>query len=408
MDRWEDYYGLLQVHPQAEQEIIQGAYKRLCRKYHPDVNPTASASQLMTRINEAYEVLSSPTARRQYHAEWQRRNNTPGQASAPRVEVRERVVYVNREQPHGGTEAAAKIVGQYFQYLSKRDYKNAYSTISTADKDCFGYGAYVEWQESVSQLYEVGSTKLKLFKRYEAMKINDSGLKLPCEEYTVTINEKNKSTGAVSEYNLTKYAVLEQGGWRVYLGYRDLTPLMIQFKVMASNLKEVQLLSLWERHKQQNDLEMGLPNRAGFEQAASREIYRHKRYARPFTIAVFSVAMPPHIAVEQELHSRILKYAGYVISQTIREVDSMAWLGDNYFGAVLAETSKQNATSAVRRILKTVRHDVAACFDFELVISAGVVEYNGDTVDNLLENCKRTIRAAAESPGKRVNKQTAE
>lgn len=42
-----DYYKILQVHNLAEPEIIESAYKRLARKYHPDVNPNADADEMM-------------------------------------------------------------------------------------------------------------------------------------------------------------------------------------------------------------------------------------------------------------------------------------------------------------------------------------------------------------------------
>ena len=127
MEHWEDYYGLLQVHPQAGQEVIQSAYKRLCRMVHPDVNPEPDAAKTMQRINLAYEVLSEPLRRKRYHAEWERKNEG---GVSPRVEVRERVVYINREERDGGTAAAASAVRSYFEFLSTRDYRGAYALVS--------------------------------------------------------------------------------------------------------------------------------------------------------------------------------------------------------------------------------------------------------------------------------------
>ncbi len=67
-----DYYEILQVHPKASADIIKRAYRTLSRAYHPDANPPdkrAWAQQMMSRLNEAYRVLSDPEARRQYDAE---------------------------------------------------------------------------------------------------------------------------------------------------------------------------------------------------------------------------------------------------------------------------------------------------------------------------------------------------
>jgi len=61
-----DYYEVLQVHPMAEAEVVQAAYRRLAMKYHPDVSPGAQSQQRMAQLNQAYEVLRDPQKRRAY------------------------------------------------------------------------------------------------------------------------------------------------------------------------------------------------------------------------------------------------------------------------------------------------------------------------------------------------------
>lgn len=63
-----DYYEILQVHPRAEPEVIEAAYRRLARLYHPDVSRRPDAGERMRQINLAYEVLSDPQKRRAYDA----------------------------------------------------------------------------------------------------------------------------------------------------------------------------------------------------------------------------------------------------------------------------------------------------------------------------------------------------
>ena len=63
-----DYYDILQVSPNAEQEVIEVAYRRLARKYHPDVYSGPDAADRMRELNEAYEVLSGPRRRAEYDA----------------------------------------------------------------------------------------------------------------------------------------------------------------------------------------------------------------------------------------------------------------------------------------------------------------------------------------------------
>lgn len=63
----EDFYKVLGVDRKASADEIRKAYKRLARKYHPDVNPgDKSAEDRFKRISEAYDVLSDTKKRRVY------------------------------------------------------------------------------------------------------------------------------------------------------------------------------------------------------------------------------------------------------------------------------------------------------------------------------------------------------
>ena len=62
-----DYYEILGVPRNATEKEIRQAYRRLARKYHPDVNPgDKEAEQKFKEIQEAYEVLSDPEKRAKY------------------------------------------------------------------------------------------------------------------------------------------------------------------------------------------------------------------------------------------------------------------------------------------------------------------------------------------------------
>lgn len=79
---YKDYYKTLGVSKNAEKDEIKKAYRKLARKYHPDVNPDdKAAEEKFKEINEAYEVLSDPDKRSKYDqfgSQWQQYTRSGG------------------------------------------------------------------------------------------------------------------------------------------------------------------------------------------------------------------------------------------------------------------------------------------------------------------------------------------
>jgi curved DNA-binding protein CbpA len=63
MTRDLDPYKVLQVDPEAEDEVIQAAYRRLAQKYHPDRGGGPEAADRMVQINAAWQLVGSPDRR---------------------------------------------------------------------------------------------------------------------------------------------------------------------------------------------------------------------------------------------------------------------------------------------------------------------------------------------------------
>src|SRR5207344_3288327 len=89
--QFRDYYETLGVPKTATEEEIRSAFRKLARKYHPDVaKDKKAAEEKFKEINEAYEVLGDPEKRKKYDqlgANWrmyeQAGAGAPGGGSPP-------------------------------------------------------------------------------------------------------------------------------------------------------------------------------------------------------------------------------------------------------------------------------------------------------------------------------------
>jgi DnaJ-class molecular chaperone len=88
---FKDYYRILGVDRSADDKAIKSAYRKLARKYHPDVAKGKDTGDKFHEVTEAYEVLSDPEKRRRYDTlgpDWQRPAQPPpgGQPGGVHVE----------------------------------------------------------------------------------------------------------------------------------------------------------------------------------------------------------------------------------------------------------------------------------------------------------------------------------
>ncbi|ONF81805.1 DNA-binding protein [Salmonella enterica subsp. enterica serovar Typhimurium] len=70
-----DYYAIMGVKPTDDLKTIKTAYRRLARKYHPDVSKEPDAEARFKEVAEAWEVLSDEQRRAEYDQLWQHRND---------------------------------------------------------------------------------------------------------------------------------------------------------------------------------------------------------------------------------------------------------------------------------------------------------------------------------------------
>ncbi len=121
---YKDYYATLGVPKDADADTIKQAYRRLARKYHPDVSEEAGAEESFKAVNEAYEVLGNTSKRSKYD------RITP----PPRTDsVRE------KQAAHSSTAAKReRFDAAYFEAISKQEAKERDNGFSDFFEQMFG------------------------------------------------------------------------------------------------------------------------------------------------------------------------------------------------------------------------------------------------------------------------------
>src|SRR4051794_37106036 len=112
--QFRDYYETLGVPKTATEDDIRSAFRKLARKYHPDVAADKkTAEEKFKEINEAHEVLSDPTKRRKYDelgADWQ----NGGASRGPPGAAHARAARGGQDFNFGGSTGFSDFFEQFF------------------------------------------------------------------------------------------------------------------------------------------------------------------------------------------------------------------------------------------------------------------------------------------------------
>jgi curved DNA-binding protein len=149
---YKDYYKIMDLPRTASPEEIKRAYRRLARKYHPDVSKESGTEERFKDINEAYAVLKDPKKRAAYDqlgSGWR-----AGEEFRPPPEWEKRY---RSSAPGGFSTAEFSDLGEFFESLfGGNPFRRA--TRTTAGVRATGESQYVKLETSLEDSYQ-GATR---------------------------------------------------------------------------------------------------------------------------------------------------------------------------------------------------------------------------------------------------------
>jgi len=359
MREWEDYYKIIQVHHLADTEVIESAYRKLSKRYHPDLNNNPEAFEEMLRINRAYNVLRNPAARKDYYLRWVEKNCLKKQNLAWKREQRGENLILD---PSGG------IIDKYFNYLYRLEYEAAYELISEKDKEKITLKDFLAWQRRVAEIFALKKFACSISNVYRSRDPELRDFEL-IAEFKVEVVEENQLLDRIEEDSLSKLVVFEKGEWRVYLGYQNISRLISRFEDLAK-LKHIKLLGRSEGIVQGKiDRISGLLSFSAFMEIAEQEQQRHNRYGNTFSLLLCELPRKDR----KEKRAPEMRIIGDLIRDNIRKIDFACRWKAGKFLILLPETDEK-AAKRVSKKLKSSRPD----------LRINIREQDEDSITNLL------------------------
>ena len=372
MYEWEDYYKILQVHFMAETEVIESAYKRLSKKYHPDVNKSANAEEMMKLINKAYEVLGNPASKKQYFIRWMQKFS--GLNSAYKG-------HNAANQTDFSIQLIESVLLEYMELISKQRFDLAFELISEKDKKNLSKKDFIKWQAVVSEVFELISYECFVDKIYSDIKIKNCFFETVVD-FRVRVIEINHVMGRFEKDEFSKSVVFENSVWRIFLGYKDLSSVISKFDDLA-NLKKQKLENKKESRKQSNiDFASGLLDIKSFTEKAENEQTRHNRYGNIFSIILCKI---DDCDKWSEIRYNTIRQVGEIIKSSLRSLDfSCRWKGKKFI-ILLPETNSASSKKVACKIQKKICQIINKQDECkELSISFIVAQQKSDSFNKLI------------------------
>lgn len=315
-----NYYEILQVHPKAEPEVIEAAYKKLALKYHPD---QLGNEDIMKNLNLAYEVLRHSEKRKHYDSTLSfEPSYTPPKKTYKTNATNERL--------------AKRVLFEYFRMLQQRHFKEAYDMMTLADQKKINLNDFMKWQGAVSKVFELRAFELKHSKSHSNVYLNGDRYK-NIETFEVVTEEWNSIMDTSERDAFEKQVVLEQGRYKIYMGIEVIYKLIEKYENLS------QLLDLKNGWGSKDKAIRPILSERLFFHSVFQEQKRVERYGGGFSILLIS-------ADSDALHKR--DWIGNWVKKSVRQVDTIGYDKQGHLVVMMPETPLVGAIKAGEKLKK--------------------------------------------------------
>ncbi|MDP4180545.1 MAG: DnaJ domain-containing protein [Bacillota bacterium] len=317
-----DLYMTLQVHEKAELEIISGAYKRLSKKYHPDINKDKNAEEKMKQINYAFSILSDADERKKYDDYLK---NIVQKNSYSHL-------YNYPKEFHKEIKKASKLLNSYFECLSSGDIKAGFDKISLIDKKKITLSDFLNWQKQVLKYFKIIDWDIS-FKNIDNSRINIGDV-INVFVFNVVIEEREALLGKCNVVNIERLVLSEGDNLGVYLGYEDLKEETRKLlKAVNSTMETIE------------DSEFAIGEKL-IRKYVNEEVKRALKYNRSFSLIMVEVFLNKGDNMNKEDFEAIITK----VMATTRSSDKVTALTSERLMVFLPETGLRGAKKAAEKI----------------------------------------------------------
>ncbi|MDR2132033.1 MAG: DnaJ domain-containing protein [Clostridiales Family XIII bacterium] len=388
LDREPDYYNILQVHHDAEKDVIDAAYKCLSKMYHPDLNRAPVAAERMKEINAAYRVIGDEALRETYHRDWMRRN---AWKTLSELETVGRRAVENKE-----AHDAYAMLDSFFRETMNEKWENAYLRLTMSDRESVDFGAFLEWKKAVHAVYRLGNYHISYFRKYNGCRYGDK-VYPKIYHFIVRVTELQQVTGRIVESSSHKYVAADGEGLRVCLGTGDLGPVTEKFRKLARMIpKSSDLDDVYVKAVSKIDAGTGVLTRAGWIEEAERELHRSRRYGSRLCFGVFGFA--PRLSEDGTLHGeetleKNIAHISEFLTSHMRKTDVLGRCSDLALALLFPETAPRDGKRALEKLTRLLENDGYVKANFPCRISAAVKRPPAD------EGAEETLNALLKKVG---------